>query len=102
MALAQRIIASRAGYSVESPPPRVDSGGGGFVKAEADDPDMTALGPDVGVSVGSLPDADRAGIVRLVGSPRLVKWGYSGAGGLNLGESATLVKAFVDLVEEAQ
>lgn len=95
VALARLVAKERSGFSLEMP----DLAAVGFAKGESD-AQMTTLGADLNIDVGGANE-DEGGVVVLVASPMLIKWGASSGHG-QAGSRDVLAKAFVEVVPGTQ
>ncbi len=90
LALAQLVVKERAGFSLEIP----DLTGLGFHKEE-NDALMTTRGASLNIDVGGGKE-EEGGVVALVASPMLIKWGTGS--GQQLTSKVVLQRAFVEVV----
>jgi len=95
VALAQLVAKERSGFSLEMP----DLAAVKFTKAE-NDAQMTTRGAQLNIDVGGANE-DEGGVVVLVASPMLIKWGTSSGHG-QAGSRDVLAKAFVEVVPGTQ
>ncbi len=92
VSLAQLVAKERSGFSLEMP----DLASVRFTKSY-NDPQMTTRGAPLNIDVGGANE-EEGGVVVLVASPLLIKWGTSGGHGEEASSRDVLAKAFVEVV----
>ena len=92
LALAQLVVKERAGFSLEIP----DLTALGFRKDD-NDAQMTTRGASLNIDVGG-GNEEEGGVVALVASPMLIKWGTGS--GQQLTSKVVLQRAFVEVVPD--